>query len=71
MEGLIFRMLRYFTVLLWNVLIKKHPIIAALQNNSNTVGTIIVTGWQEEEDGKTLVCDKCDIAITSFVVIFT
>ena len=30
MEGLIFRMLRYFTVLFWNVLIKKHPIIAAL-----------------------------------------
>ena len=30
MEGIIFRMLRYFTVLFWNVLIKKHPIIAAL-----------------------------------------
>ena len=43
MEGLIFRMLRYFTVLFWNVLIKKHPIIAALWNNSNKVGTIIVS----------------------------
>ena len=30
-----------------------------------------MTGREEEEDGKTLVCDKRDIAITSFVVIFT
>ena len=38
--------------------------IWSMETRLSIAALLVYTGWQEEEDGKTLVCDKRDRAIT-------